>query len=257
MTPTIADVLGVRLGYRADGARHSAARRAGAGTVSLDTRDFSSVVRISARRWEARRPEDRRRRLREFGSGAQRPVHRHRPTPRPARPEHDEPAPRGRRRRRARRRWRTRRELRRVRRASGRRARPDRGRPERRAARSAPGSRRGGERPDRGGGPDASTCDGDPREHYSLMVPEASLHDGRNLVEVFEVDGQRDAAAPGARLSGIRAFYISPRACMRPARGRRWPLSVSPPVTAGAEATRPTGRRWWCSCSTSSPRTRC
>ena len=31
--------------------------------------------------------------------------------------------------------------------------------------------------------------DGDPREHYSLMVPEASLHDGRNLVEVLEVTG--------------------------------------------------------------------
>ena len=28
---------------------------------------------------------------------------------------------------------------------------------------------------------------GDPREHYSVMVPEATLHDGRNAVEVFEV----------------------------------------------------------------------
>ena len=28
---------------------------------------------------------------------------------------------------------------------------------------------------------------GDPREHYSLMVPEATLRDGRNAVEVFEV----------------------------------------------------------------------
>ena len=69
VTPTIADVLGVRLGYRADGssAFGRAARRRR--TVSLDTRDFSSVVRISGRRWEARRRQVVRRRLREFGSG--------------------------------------------------------------------------------------------------------------------------------------------------------------------------------------------
>ena len=29
--------------------------------------------------------------------------------------------------------------------------------------------------------------DGDPVEHYSVMVPEATLHDGHNRVEVFEV----------------------------------------------------------------------
>jgi hypothetical protein len=28
---------------------------------------------------------------------------------------------------------------------------------------------------------------GDGTEHYAMMVPEASLHDGRNLVEVYEV----------------------------------------------------------------------
>ena len=70
VTPTIADLLGARLGYRADGssAFGRAARRRR--TVSLDTRDFSSVVRISGRRWEARRRQVVRRRLREFGSGA-------------------------------------------------------------------------------------------------------------------------------------------------------------------------------------------
>jgi hypothetical protein len=29
--------------------------------------------------------------------------------------------------------------------------------------------------------------DGDPAEHYSVMVPESTLHDGHNRVEVFEV----------------------------------------------------------------------
>ena len=69
VTPTIADVLDVPLGYRADGrsAFGRAARRRR--TVRLDTRDFSSVVRISGRRWEARRRQVVRRRLREFGSG--------------------------------------------------------------------------------------------------------------------------------------------------------------------------------------------
>ena len=74
-----------------------------------------------------------------------------------------------------------------MRRASGRRARP------------------GGRRPDAAAGPGRGATlavavngrieavgrsfhlDGDPREHYSVMVPEATLHDGRNRVEVFEV----------------------------------------------------------------------
>ncbi|MBA3261535.1 MAG: sulfatase-like hydrolase/transferase [Thermoleophilaceae bacterium] len=69
VTPTIADVLGWKVGHPTDG--HSAfgpitRRRHG---VTLSTRDFSSVVRISGRRWEARRRAVVRRRLREFGSG--------------------------------------------------------------------------------------------------------------------------------------------------------------------------------------------
>jgi hypothetical protein len=69
ITPTIADVLNVRLGYDADGrsafSRAVRARR----TVRIVKRDFSSVVQLSARRWRARRAAVVRRRLRELGSG--------------------------------------------------------------------------------------------------------------------------------------------------------------------------------------------
>ena len=69
VTPTIADVLHVPLGYRADGrsafSRGVRARR----TVSIVKRDFSEVVRLSARAWKARRAAVVRRRLRELGSG--------------------------------------------------------------------------------------------------------------------------------------------------------------------------------------------
>jgi hypothetical protein len=70
IAPTIADVLGFDLGYRADGrsAFGRAARRWR--IVSMPTRDFSPTVRIRARRWEARRRKVVRRRLRQFGSGA-------------------------------------------------------------------------------------------------------------------------------------------------------------------------------------------
>jgi hypothetical protein len=69
VTPTIADVLNVKLGYRPDGrsafSRAVRARRA----VRVVKRDFSSVVRISAHAWRARRAAVVRRRLRELGSG--------------------------------------------------------------------------------------------------------------------------------------------------------------------------------------------
>ena len=69
VTPTIADVLNVPLGYRADGrSAFSRAVRARRG-VSLVTRDFSSTVRISGRDWRARRAAVVRRRLRQLGSG--------------------------------------------------------------------------------------------------------------------------------------------------------------------------------------------
>jgi hypothetical protein len=66
---TIADVLGYRLGYRDDGrsAFSPAARRSRA--VSHSTRDFTAVVHVPARRWKAQRRAVVRRRLRQFGSG--------------------------------------------------------------------------------------------------------------------------------------------------------------------------------------------
>jgi hypothetical protein len=69
MAPTIAAVLDYRLGYPADGrsAFSPAVRRRRA--ISLTTRDFGATVRISGRRWDARRQAVVRRRLREFGSG--------------------------------------------------------------------------------------------------------------------------------------------------------------------------------------------
>jgi len=69
VTPTIADVLNVPLGYRAEGrslfSRAVRARR----TVRIVKRDFSSVVALPARAWRARRAAVVRRRLRELGSG--------------------------------------------------------------------------------------------------------------------------------------------------------------------------------------------
>jgi hypothetical protein len=69
VAPTIADVLNIPLGYRADGrsafSRAVRARR----TVRIVKRDFSEVVRLSGRAWRARRAAIVRRRLRELGSG--------------------------------------------------------------------------------------------------------------------------------------------------------------------------------------------
>jgi hypothetical protein len=69
VTPTIADVLNVPLGYRANGrsafSRAVRARR----EVSLTKRDFSSIVRMSALHWKAQRHAVVRRRLGHLGSG--------------------------------------------------------------------------------------------------------------------------------------------------------------------------------------------
>lgn len=69
VAPTIGDVLNVPLGYRTDGrsafSRAVRARR----TVRIVKRDFSAVVRLSGRAWRARRAAVVRRRLRELGSG--------------------------------------------------------------------------------------------------------------------------------------------------------------------------------------------
>jgi hypothetical protein len=69
MAPTIAGVLDYRLGYPADGRSAFSAAVRRRRTVRLTTRDFSSTVEISGRRWEALRQRVVRRRLREFGSG--------------------------------------------------------------------------------------------------------------------------------------------------------------------------------------------
>ena len=69
VTPTIADVLGVRLGYRTQGRSafsRAVRRRRG---VAVTTREFTGIVRISGKRWEARRRAVVRRRLRQLGSG--------------------------------------------------------------------------------------------------------------------------------------------------------------------------------------------
>ena len=69
VAPTIAGVLRAPLGYRAHG--HSVFGRTVRGRrgVAVTTRDFSAIVRISGKRWQARRRAVVRRRLRQFGSG--------------------------------------------------------------------------------------------------------------------------------------------------------------------------------------------
>jgi hypothetical protein len=66
---TIADVLGLRLGYRDDGGSAFGARARRRHRVTLPTRDFDAVVDVSGGRWEAARRRVVRRRLRLFGSG--------------------------------------------------------------------------------------------------------------------------------------------------------------------------------------------
>jgi Sulfatase len=69
VTPTIADILNVRLPYRAHGrsAFSRAVRRRR--VVRLPTRSFDRIIRIGARSYERRRRGNVRRRLAMFGSG--------------------------------------------------------------------------------------------------------------------------------------------------------------------------------------------
>jgi hypothetical protein len=69
VTPTIANAVNVPLGYHADGRSVFGPAASGRQTVRIVKRDFSSVVSISKRRWIARRAAVVRRRLRELGSG--------------------------------------------------------------------------------------------------------------------------------------------------------------------------------------------
>jgi hypothetical protein len=186
VTPTIADVLGWKVGYRTDG--HSAfgpvTRKRH--SVTLTTRDFSAVVQISGASWEARRRAVVRRRLRQFGSGDLASLFT---GIGPHRDLIGQPAPN-------------------VSRASVRAAVAESGL-------FADVSRASGVVPtqiagDLSGGRAGSERDlavavngtieavgrsfhlvGDPVEHFALMVPESSLRDGRNTIELFEVVGTR------------------------------------------------------------------
>jgi hypothetical protein len=183
VTPTIADVLHVPLGYRADGRSVFSRRVRSRQTVRIVKRDFSSVVSISKRRWVAHRAAVVRRRLRELGSGDWASLFTAFPANRQLIGQRVEQ----------------------VRAASGVRATLSPARSFTRVRRSSgvvPCEIAGRIH---GSGP-AATRDiavavngrieavgrsfhlrGENVESYSVMVPETSLHDGRNTVEVLEV----------------------------------------------------------------------
>jgi Sulfatase len=184
MAPTIADALGYRLGYRPDGrsafSRTVRRRR----TISLTTRDFSATIRISGRKWEARRGRVVRRRLRQLGSGDWASLYT---GIGPNRSLIGRPVG----------------QLERASVAGGR-ATIAIGRAFRHVRRSAgivPAqiagdlSGRGGVKRDIAVAVNGSIeavgrsfyLAGDPTEHYAVMVPEASLHEGRNEIELLEV----------------------------------------------------------------------
>ncbi|MDP9294906.1 MAG: sulfatase-like hydrolase/transferase, partial [Actinomycetota bacterium] len=188
VTPTIADVLNFKLPYRADGrsafSRAVKRRR----TVSLPTRDFSRIVRISARAYERRRRAVVRRRLRYYGSGLtglysgigpnRDLVGRPLSALRTAGPG----AVRGS--------------------LVGARAYANVRRRSLVVPAQVAGSLKGGKRGARrdlavvvNGRVEAVARSfrlrGDPREHFAAMVPEDTLREGRNGVEVYEVSGGR------------------------------------------------------------------
>ena len=183
ITPTIADLLNVRLPYRADGrsAFSRAVRRRR--ILRIPTRDFSRVVRISAGRYERRRRAVVRRRLRMFGSGLTGLYSGIGPNRQLVGRLVSELGPGGRAGTRAALVGAN--ALRSVRRASG------------LAPSHVAGQIRGGRR---GARRDVAVAvngrveavgrsfrlRGDDREHFAVMVPEETLRDGRNTVEVFE-----------------------------------------------------------------------
>jgi hypothetical protein len=193
VTPTIADLLNAPLGYRADGHSAFSAITRRRRVVELPTRDFSATVRISRARWEARRRSVTRRRLRDFGSGAtglftgigphRGLIGRQVAALAGARPTSVRAVVADAR------------DLRNVRRASG------------VVPAQIAGEVRGGPRGVRrdlavavNGRVEAVGRSfhlrGDPREHYAMMVPEASLCEGANSVQVLEV-------APGGRVRAL------------------------------------------------------
>jgi Sulfatase len=185
MAPTIADVLGFRLGYRTDGrsAFSPAARTRRA--ISLTTRDFSATVRISGRRWKARRQRVVRRRLRQLGSGDWASLYTGIGPHRSLIGQHAGAL-----------------KLASAAHAGGSIAISRAFGHVQRSAGIVPAQIAGNLQ----GGRSGQTRDiavavngtiqavgrsfylaGDPREHFAVMVPEASLHEGHNRVEVFEV----------------------------------------------------------------------
>jgi hypothetical protein len=186
VTPTIADVLGWKLGYRADGRSAFGPVTRKRRSVTLTTRDFSTTVHISGGRWEARRRAVVRRRLRQFGSGDLASLFTG------IGPHQDligQPAPN-------------------VARASVRAAVAESSlfANVRRASGVLPTQIAG----DLTGGTAGAKRDlavavngtiqavgrsfhlaGDPTEHFALMVPESSMQEGHNTIELFEVVGGR------------------------------------------------------------------
>ena len=184
VAPTIADLVGARLPYRADG--RSALSRAvrKRRVLRIPSRDFDYVVRISGREWERRRRAVVARRLRMFGAGESGFYDGIGPNPELV--------------------GRTEDELRAAGAASvrGSLAKASSWRNVRRASGVVPvqvtGSLRGGRR----GATRAIAVAingrieavgrsfhlrGDPVEHFAVMVPEDSLREGANDVRVYEV----------------------------------------------------------------------
>jgi hypothetical protein len=182
---TIADVLGFPLGYRDDGrsAFSRAARRIR--RVTFPTRDFDAVVTVPGRRWKAQRRGAVRRRLDQFGTGDLGSLYTGIGPNRGL----------------------IGREAGSVARAAGGEARGALVKEQmfvnvRRSSGVVPTQIAGHIENDGSGEPrDLAVAvngrieavgrsfwlAGDPTEHFAFMVPEASLHDGRNTVEVFEV----------------------------------------------------------------------
>jgi hypothetical protein len=184
VAPTIADLLNVRLPYRADGHSAFSGPVRNRRMLRIPGRDFDFVVRISGRAWERRRRAVVRRRLRMFGAGATGLYSGIGPN----RGLVGRPLP----------------ELRTAGAALVRGAIVDRAelRNVRRASGVVPveitGNIRGGRR---GAKRDVAVAvngrveavgrtfyiRGDPIEHFAVMVPEETLHEGRNDVQVYEV----------------------------------------------------------------------
>ena len=190
VTPTIAHLLHVPLGYRPDGRSIFSPAVAARRTVRIVKRDFSSVVSISKKRWIARREAVVGRRLRELGSGDWPSLFT------ASGPQRELVG----------------RQVTDVRAASGVRATLSLARSFRHVRRSSgvvPCQIAGRIR---GSGPTTERniavavngriaavgrsfhLRGERVESYSVMVPESSLHEGRNAVEVLQVEPDGDMA---------------------------------------------------------------